>query len=98
MKALKGSGPLLIAKDHMLAAFLPDAFDEDASGALKTYLTDVHALVFGGLLFNGDLVHNGMHLAVGMDRLAALFHDVDTSGWTLQPIKGSLEEAMPQVM
>ena len=63
MKALSAAGTLLIAEDHVLAEMLPGALDRQA-GRVAVALTDIHAGIMMGLLFEPDVSRGGMHLAL----------------------------------
>ena len=94
MKTLAGAGPLLLAQEHMLVVMLPEAFDRTSQAPkVVVNLTDLHSLLFGGLLFDGDLVDKGAHLAVRAARLAKLFKDAAEAGMPMGPIAGTLEQA-----
>ena len=95
IKTLRAAGPLLLATEHRLAAWLPDAFDT-VTHAPSVAITQhwMHAVIFGSLIIDTDLANGGVHFAVGGSRLAKLIKDMDEDGFDWTPIPGPLNEVM----
>jgi hypothetical protein len=96
LKSLKSAGPLSLAVDHMAVELMPDAFEDDSRLGKATSCAELNGLCISGLVFHPDVGKGGMHFAVGMERWAKLFADIDKSGkMDMTPIPGSAEVAMP---
>ena len=98
-KALAFAGPLIIAKEHVLAVKMPEAFGElpGHPDTLTTTMRDVVGMVIGGMGFARDVLDLGMHFAVEPARLGSLFKDLDDAGFDFAtPIQGTAEEAFPR--
>ena len=96
-KALAAAGPLLFAKDHILAVAMPDAFDTVSNAPKYTSdQVDMHSLIIPGAIFDQSVLSNGMHMAVGCNRLAAFMQAADNAGLDLTPIPGPPEVAFPK--
>ena len=95
-KSLAGLGPLLIAKDHIMARILPDAFDRESYAPdVVIHSTDVACAFFTNAAFATELADSGVHFAVKPGRWAAAFKDVDDNGLDVTPISGEAEDAFP---
>ena len=95
-KALANGGPLILAKEHVLAVMLPDAVDFDThapNGVID--LTDLQSAAIGGMLLELGAVHLGMHWSVELSRWTMLLKDLDDNGFGFEPIKGDLKTAWP---
>ena len=89
---LTAAGPLLLAKEHRLAMWLPEAFDDVTHApAVATTQDWIHSVIIGSLLLDTALVDGGMHFAVGGSRLAKLIKDIDESGFDRTPLAGMLQ-------
>ena len=73
VKTLSGRGPLLVAQDHLLVRFMPEAFD-GASHApdYVVNIADVHHLILPAITIDDDMSDGGVHFATGSARLATL--------------------------
>ena len=91
VKTLTAAGPLLISKEHRLATWLPEAFDDIThTPAVATTQQWIHSMIFGSLIYDTDIANGGMHFAVGGSRLAKLIKDIDESGFDWTPLAGKL--------
>ena len=63
--ALARDGPLVLAKEHLLAAIMPNALERDAtSGAVSITSLDMNALALSGMVWAQDAASAGLHGAV----------------------------------
>ena len=70
-KALAGGGQLLIAKDHKLAALLPDALDATSKAPdVLVRTADVDGSFIAGALLAPDLAESGVHFTLDIVRSA----------------------------
>ena len=97
-RTLTFAGPLVIAKDHMLAVMAPDAF-ANAAVANKVIVqhTTLSNCCYGGFIFDDQLLVQGMHLSVRLDRWAALMQDLKVVGIDCTPMNGSIREVGPSL-
>ena len=96
VKSLTGAGPLTIARDHVLALLLPDAWEVDATtGRVDISQNDVHEFIIPGAMFDPNVGRGGVHFAVRVARVAKLLVDVDHAGMDWAPVRGSAAEAVP---
>ena len=97
-RTLTYAGPLVIAKDHMLAVMAPDAF-ANAAVANKVIVqhTTLSNCCYGGFIFDDQLLLQGMHMSVRLDRWAALMQDLKVVGIDCTPMNGSIREVGPSL-
>jgi hypothetical protein len=97
LKTLANSGPLAVSKDHKLAAMLPDALDRDSlAPKVAVRITDLHAMLIPGLIFESEAAKQGMHLAIDPGRLGTVIKDLDAAGFDWTPIHGALGDAVTE--
>lgn len=97
IKALAGDDTMLMAPDHVLAMWLPDALDKDGKGGkVAIGMRELLYLVLGGVALSPDVANGGVHFFIDAARLTKLFVDLDAAGFKWIPIKGNKETAMPQ--
>jgi len=90
-------GPLVIANDHMWAKMLPEALPDGAPALTKMASeTEWEGAAVGGLLLEAALARKNTHWAVGADRWAQLFKDLDEAGFDSSPILKPRDKAMPE--
>jgi hypothetical protein len=97
MKSLASAGPLLAAKEQVLAALLPDAWGrEEHAPDVAIPMGDIHSIMLPGTLLDSTSAKQGLHMAVEPGRLASLMQALDDAGMDWTPIRGSASEAVPK--
>jgi hypothetical protein len=97
MKSLASAGPLLAAKEQVLAALLPDAWGrEEHAPDVAIPMGDIHSILLPGTLLDSTSAKQGLHMAVEPGRLASLMQALDDAGMDWTPIRGSASEAVPK--
>ena len=93
-KALAGGGQLLIAKDHKLAALLPDALDATSKAPdVLVRTADVDGSFIAGALLAPDLAESGVHFTLDNVRSARFIKDIDEAAFVWTPIAGPAKTA-----
>ena len=84
-KTLVNNGPLLVAKDHLLAAMLPEALDrtKHAPHAIINMI-DVQSALIGGMIFDASIFESGVHFSVETARFEQLLKDLDNAAFALE--------------
>ena len=97
LNTLKHTGPLFLAKEHLVAGMLPEVVTI-ISGSTDVNITvhEMHSLVFEGVLSSADLANCGVHFSAKGSRLAKLVSDLDKAGFDWSPIGGPAEVAIPK--
>ena len=87
LKSLENEGPLVIAKDHVLAIMLKGALDT-VSEAPKVVidLTSMHAATLAHFIYEDEIWKGGMHMAVKSARYSHLFYHLVQAGLDYSPI------------
>jgi len=88
---------MIVATDHVLAKFIPDALDfVDYAPAVGIAIDDLFAMFIGGCLMDGTVFNQGMHFSLTPNRLAKFVKDLDASGMVWEPITGEEAVAFPK--
>ena len=97
VKTLTKAGPLVLAGEHMAAKLMPEAFPPNGTGGdVKTSMVDMDSIVLPGTALDQELAEAGIHWALGKDRWAQMWADLDATGLDMTPIPGGIEVALPE--
>ena len=97
-KSLKHDGPLVVAKDNMLAVVAPKTMSDigivDKFGTSQLF---VEGCMVGGFSFADDLLDLGIHFIVGDAKVESVIKAVDANGFDDTPILGGGPEEVATI-
>ena len=95
-KALAGPGHLLIATDHKVAAFLPEALDTTSKAPdVLVRTADIDGALIAGALLSPALIESGVHFTLDNVRSAKFIKDIHEAAFDWTPIPGEAKTAWP---
>ena len=85
--SLRSTWPLYSSTD----AFTPDG----GGGTVRTTMCDMDSTALPGVVLDAELTGANIHWAVGKDRWAQLWADLDNTNLDMTPIPGPIKKALP---